>query len=88
MTTPGELGLDRRKARDRSIALVAAGTALLLPPLIGASLVDARIAGIPVPIVYVLVVWAGLIAAAAGLARPLRNSESLSPPGNEADTAG
>ena len=88
MTGSAELGLARRKARDRSIALVLAGTALLMPPLIGVSLVDGKIAGMPVPLVYVSVVWVALIAVAALLARPLRNSETPASSGNENDAAG
>ena len=88
MTGPAEHGPTRRKVRDRSIALVVAGTALFMPPLVGVSLVDGKIAGIPVPIVYVSVVWAALIAAAALLARPLRNSETAAPSGNANDAAG
>ena len=88
LTGPAELGLTRRKVRDMSIALVVAGTALFMPPLIGVSLVDGKVAGIPIPIVYVSVVWAALIAAAAVLARPLQNSESAASSGNANDAAG
>lgn len=48
-----------------------------MPPLVGVSLVDGSIAGMPIPLVYVLVVWVGLIAAAAALARPLRSGETI-----------
>ena len=88
MTDSAELGLARRKARDRSIALVVAGTALLMPPLAGVSLVDGTIAGMPIPLVYVSVVWAGLIAVAAAIARPLQNSETTASSGNVNDAAG
>ena len=87
MTGPAEHGLARRKARDRSIALVVAGTALLMPPLAGVSLVDGTIAGMPIPLVYVSVVWAGLIVGAAAIARPLQNSETTTTSGN-ANAAG
>lgn len=76
MTGPAEIGLTPRKARDRSTALVVAGTVLLMPPLVGVSLVDGSVAGMPIPLVYVSVVWAALIAVAAALARPLQNSET------------
>ena len=59
-----------------------------MPPLVGVSLVDGKIAGMPIPIVYVSVVWAALIAAAAALARPLQNSETTAPSGNANDAAG
>ena len=87
MTGSAEAGLARRKARDRSIALVVVGTALLMPPLVGMSLVDGSVAGIPIPLVYVSVVWAALIAAAAVLARPLRNSETTAPSEGANDAA-
>ena len=76
MTGSAEIGPTPRKARDRSIALVVVGIALLMPPLVGVSLVDGSIAGMPIPLVYVSVVWAALIAVAAALARPLQNSET------------
>ena len=88
MTGPAELGLARRKARDRSIALLVAGTALLMPPLAGVSLAGDTIAGMPTPLVYVSVVWAALIAAAAALARPLQNSETTASSENADDDAG
>lgn len=88
MTGPTEFGLARRKARDRSIALVVVGTALLMPPLAGVSLAGGTIAGMPTPLVYVSVVWAALIAAAAALARPLQNSETTASSENANDAAG
>lgn len=88
MSGPAEPGPARNKARDRSIALVVAGTALLMPPLVGVSLIDASLAGMPIPLVYVLAVWAALIAAAAALARPLQTSETTASPGNANDDAG
>lgn len=88
MTGPAEPGPAGRKARDRSAALVAVGTALLMPPLVGVSLVDGTVVGMPVPFVYVSVVWAALIAAAAALARPLRHGATSAPTGNANDDAG
>ena len=58
-----------------------------MPPLVGVSLVDGTIAGMPVPLVYVSVVWVGLIAVAAAIARPLQNSETTASSGN-ANAAG
>ena len=77
MTAPAEIGPASGKARDRSIALVVVGIALLMPPLVGVSLVDGSIVGVPVPLVYVFVVWVTLIAAAAALARVLRSSDTI-----------
>ena len=77
MTVPADPGQARRKARDRSIALLLVGAVLLMPPLIGVSLVDGTVAGLPIPLLYVFAVWAALIAGAAVLARPLQNSETV-----------
>lgn len=70
-----ELQLSRRKVRDRSIALALVGTVLLMPPIVGISLVDDSIGGIPAPLLYVFVVWLALIMGAAALARPLLDTE-------------
>ncbi len=57
------------------MALLLVGIGVLLPPIAGISLVDAKIGGVPVPLLYIFIVWALLIAGAALLARPLRDSE-------------
>ncbi len=87
MTDPRYTALGRRKVRGRSMVLLLVGTALLMPPLIGVSLLDAKIAGIPAPLVYVFGVWALLIGIAFSLAGPLAESDpgAASP---EADDAG
>lgn len=76
--------LSRRKIRDRSVALLIVGTLLLLPPVAGISLVEARVFGVPFPLLYVFLVWAALIAGAARLAGRLQEDENLAermPPG-------
>ncbi len=75
LTDRGQLQLSRRKVRDRSIVLVLVGTVALLPPVAGISLTDGSIGGIPVPLLYVFVIWAGLIAGAALLGRALLDTE-------------
>ncbi len=55
--------------------LVLVGTLALLPPLAGISLTDGSIGGIPVPVLYVFVIWSALIAGAVALARPLLDTE-------------
>jgi hypothetical protein len=82
------LQLSRRKVRDRSIALVLAGSILLMPPIIGISLIEGTIGGLPAPLLYVFIVWSGLIAGAAALAGPLLDTEdspsqALSPSSTE-----
>ena len=72
---PTDLQLTRRKTLDRSIVLLIVGAVLLMPPIIGISLVDMKVAGIPVTVLYVFLIWALLIVGAAVLARPLRDSD-------------
>ncbi|MGI9419953.1 MAG: hypothetical protein ACR2RA_19180 [Geminicoccaceae bacterium] len=75
MTDRAQLQLSRRKVRDRSIALALVGTVVLMPPVAGISLTDGSIGGIPVPILYVFVIWSALIAGAAALGRPLLDTD-------------
>lgn len=70
----------QRKVRDRSIALLIAGATLVLPPVGIIALVDGKIAGIPVAVVYIFTVWALLIVGAMRLARPLQETEDGAPP--------
>ena len=67
--------LSRRTAPDRSIALLLVGTVLLLPPLATIFLIDGMLAGVPIPFLYILIVWALLIVGGAILARPLSESD-------------
>ena len=61
----------QRKVRDRSVVVLILGAVLLLPPAGSIALIDATLAGVPVPVLYVFAVWALLIAAAAGLSGAL-----------------
>ena len=65
-----------RKVLDRSIALVFSGVLFLLPPIAGVALIDERVFELPIPLVYVFLVWALLIAGAAFLAPSLRALQS------------
>ena len=58
-----------RQTRDRAIVLVIVGVAVLMPPIVGMSLIPYQIAGIPAPLFYVFAVWICLIAGAFVLAR-------------------
>lgn len=80
--------LARRRAPDRALALVLIGTALLLPPIASVFLIDGKIAGAPIPFVYILFVWGSLIAAAAVLARSLREDDTPSTPASLSETGG
>jgi len=74
-----QLQLEQRRARDRSLALLVTGIVLLMPPIAGVALVESRVAGIPMPILYVFLVWIGLIIGAARLSSKLsRDAESSS----------
>jgi hypothetical protein len=64
-----------RKARDKSFALLLIGAATLLPPIAGVALIDEKILGLPIPLLYIFSVWAVLIIGAASLARPLRDRD-------------
>lgn len=87
MTDRGHLQLSRRKIRDRSIVLVLVGMVLLMPPVAGISLTDGTIGGIPVPILYVFVVWAALIAGTAALGKQLLDTDE-SPSSTESSAPG
>ncbi len=69
MMDRAQLQLRRRKVRDRSVVLLIVGAVLLLPPVGSISLIDLKLAGVPVPVFYVFAVWILLIAAAAFFAR-------------------
>ena len=88
LTVRREPRISGRKIRDRSIALLLVGIMLLLPPIAGMSHVDSKIGGVPVSLLYVFVVWAFLIAGAAALSRPLLDSQSTAPSGENDDLAG
>ncbi len=79
---PTELQLPRRKTLDRSIILLIVGAVLLMPPIIGISLVDMKLGGIPIPVLYVFIIWAALICGAVILARPLRDNDRDAQPDN------
>jgi len=69
---PGaEDAVRRQKARDAGLVLPLLGLALLVPPIATGLAVEGRIAGIPVVVLYVFGVWAGLILAAWRLSRRL-----------------
>lgn len=79
MTDPRDRLLRRRQIRDRSIVLILVGLALLMPPGIGVSLIEAKIFGLPAPLLYVFGVWGLLIVAALLLAGPLSEADEASP---------
>ena len=86
MENPTDPQFSRRNIRDRSTALLLVGIVMLLPPIAGVSLVDGDIGGLPIPLLYVFVIWALLIAGAAAIARPLRDSDDTIPSVDPPDT--
>lgn len=63
--------LRQRKIRDRSLVLLVAGIALLMPPVANIANLPIRIGGVPMVLVYVFSVWALLIGGAVALAGSL-----------------
>ena len=47
-----------------------------MPPLATIFLIDGKLAGVPIPLLYILIVWGLLIAGGALLARPLQESDT------------
>ena len=64
--------LSHRKSRDRALILPLVGLILLMPPIAGIFQFDAKLAGVPVTVLYLFAVWALLIAGAS-LSRNLRD---------------
>lgn len=66
-----ERGTGWRRRRDLAVLLPLVGGFLLVSPLIRVFAAEATLFGIPLIILYVFGVWAGLIGASAVLARRL-----------------
>ena len=71
-------GQDRihRKTRDRAFIVLLLGIVLLMPPIAGIFEIEALVFGLPATLIYLFVVWAGLIIATAILARALMRSDT------------
>lgn len=71
-------GQDRkhRKTRDRAFVVLLLGIVLLMPPVAEIFEIEARILGLPTTLIYLFVVWAGLILATAILARALMRDDT------------
>lgn len=59
------------RLRNAAVLVPLIGLLLLLPPLIAPFTVPARVLGIPLVVVYLFGLWAGLIAAACWMAHRL-----------------
>ena len=79
MDHSAETQLRHRKMRDRAMVLLITGVLLLTPPIAGIFLMDSKINGIPVTLIYISAVWAFLILGARLLARRLPAAEAEAP---------
>ena len=76
---------DADKARDRSMALVGAGAAAVMPPMAAIFHIDAEIGGVPFILIYLFAVWIALIFGAWRLAGALKRTEARSEAAQDAD---
>ena len=60
-----------RKLRERALLLPLIGLVMLMPPIANIFQLDGRVLGIPFTLLYLFVVWALLIVAAARLSKRL-----------------
>lgn len=61
----------RQKACDGAAVLPLAGVVLMMPPVASGFAVEGAVLGVPVAVLYVFTVWAGLILGAFALSRRL-----------------
>jgi len=73
--------MERRKLESAALFLTVLGAMLIVPPLALVFQIERRLFGVPVQVIYLFVVWAGLVAGAFWLGRHL-------PREPEADAAG
>ena len=69
--------LRQRSTRDQAFVLVIVAILLLMPPFANVLHIDGRVFGVPVTLVYLFAVWAGLIVATRRLARRLGDDEAI-----------
>ncbi|MFK7945752.1 MAG: hypothetical protein AB8B85_22970 [Paracoccaceae bacterium] len=65
----------RTKAQERALVLLLAGCVLLLPPGAQIFQIEAKIAGIPVVLAVLFLLWAGMIVGALASARALSSTD-------------
>lgn len=73
--------MERRKLESAALFLTVLGAMLIVPPLALVFQIERRLLGVPVQVIYLFVVWAGLVAGAFWLGLHL-------PREPEADAAG
>ncbi|MEM8597093.1 MAG: hypothetical protein AAGF76_11570 [Pseudomonadota bacterium] len=79
-TEMGEIAARRRRRRDAAMALPLAGILLLFSPVMLIFDLDGTILGVPAPVAYLFIAWAGLIAAARSIGRGLAMEAETSRP--------
>ena len=63
--------MERRKLESAALFLTSAGALLIAPPLAKVFQMERLVLGIPSDVVYLFIVWAGLVLAAWWLGRRL-----------------
>jgi len=71
--------MDRGKLESAALLLTIAGVLLIVPPLVQIFQWRQRLLGVPVEVIYLFLVWAGLVIGARALAR--RMPHDPEPPG-------
>lgn len=69
--------MDRRKIESTALLVTILGAMLLTPPLTLIFQRPVRLFGVPLELIYIFVVWAGLCAAAFWLGRKLPADSTL-----------
>lgn len=63
--------MDRRKLESAALFLTILGAMLIMPPLAEVFQIERRIFGVPAEVIYLFLVWAGLVLGAVWLGRRL-----------------
>jgi len=72
--------VERRKLESTALFLTLFAAMLIMPPLALVFQVEDRFLGIPVEVIYLFFVWAGMIVAAHWLGRQLPRELTAEPP--------
>jgi uncharacterized membrane protein YccC len=71
--------MDRRKLESAALFLTIFGAMLIMPPLALLFQLEQRFFGIPAEVIYLFVVWAGLVAGARWLGHRLPREPAAEP---------
>ena len=72
--------MERRKLESAALFLTLFGAMLIMPPLAIVFQIERRLLGIPFEVIYLFLVWAGLVAGALWLGRHLPREPEADPP--------